>query len=134
MLFICIGNSCRSPMAEAMTRQLGGPGVDARSAGLAPAGWVAERTIQTLDRLGYDSEDLHSKGIDDVDTDDVDIVVSLLGDEMPDLLPRCGGARREQWPVYDPFGEDEATYLEVARQIESRVRRLLDEELEAELL
>lgn len=65
--------------------------------------------------------------------EDVDVIVSLLGETAVDLVPAAGGARREHWPVYDPFGEDEATYLDVARQIERRVRGLLAEELGGEL-
>ena len=121
-------------MAEAIARQLGGERVEARSAGLAPAGWVADRTLVTLERLGYSTDDLCSKGIDDVETEDIDIVVSLLGSQMIEMMPSGLSARREQWPVYDPFGEDEDTYLDVARQIEKRVRALLDEELGGELL
>ncbi len=133
ILFICIGNSCRSPMAEAIARALGGHRVDARSAGLTPLGWVADQTFAVLEALGYPSQGLSSKGLDEVDTDDLDVVVSLLGDRGFDHIPRGIGARREAWPIPDPFGEDEELYLEVARQLELRIRRLLTDELEAEL-
>jgi arsenate reductase len=133
ILFVCIGNSCRSPMAEAIARHLGGRRVDARSAGLAPAGFVAGGTLTTLDALGYSGEGLWSKGLDDVLVEDLDIVVSLLGNQAFDLLPHGTGARRETWAVFDPFGEDEEVYLEVARELEVRIRALLSEELDGEL-
>ena len=134
LLFICIGNSCRSPMAEAMARALGADRVDARSAGLTPAGWIAEPTVSTLAALGYPTDGLRSKSIDEVEIDDVDVVVSLLGEETLDLMPRGHGARREAWSIRDPFGEDEETYLAVARELETRVRRLLEEHQDGELL
>jgi len=133
ILFVCIGNSCRSPMAEAIARHLGGHRVDAQSAGLAPAGFVAGGSLAALEALGYPGESLWSKGLDDVSVQDLDVVVSLLGSEALDLLPRGTGARREAWPVFDPFGEGDEVYLEVARELEIRIRSLLSEELDREL-
>jgi arsenate reductase len=134
ILFVCIGNSCRSPMAESMARTMGGEMVDAISAGLAPAGFIAEPTLTTLEELGYPSDCLYSKGLDGVDGDDLDIIVSLLGNETSRAVPVASGARREDWSIPDPFGEDSAFYLKVARQLERRVRQLLEEEFGRELL
>jgi arsenate reductase len=133
ILFICIGNSCRSPMAESIARVLGGPKVEVRSAGISPLGWVSEQTIDTLHALGYPVEGLSSKGLDSVDFEDVDIVLSLLGNRGLDYLPRGTGARREAWDITDPFGEDDAVYLEVARDLERRIRALLSSESDSEL-
>jgi arsenate reductase len=133
ILFICIGNSCRSPMAESIARVLGGTKVEARSAGISPLGWVSEQTIDTLRALGYSAEGLSSKGLDAVDFEDVDIVLSLLGDRGLDYLPRGTGARREAWDIPDPFGEDDEVHVEVARELERRIRALLSEESNAEL-
>ena len=120
-------------MAEAIARHLGGRRVDARSAGLLPAGFVAGGTLTALQALGYSGEGLWSKGLDDVVVQDLDVVVSLLGKEALDLLPRGTGARREVWTVLDPFGEEEDVYLDVARGLEVRIRTLLSEELDGEL-
>jgi len=133
ILFVCVGNSCRSPMAEAIARKLGGGRVEAQSVGLAPAGWIAERTLTTLESLGYSGAGLWSKGLDAVSSDDVDVVISLLGEEAHDWVPVGGGARHEAWPTLDPFGEDEEVYLDVARQLEARIRRFLVQELHQEL-
>ncbi len=134
LLFVCIGNSCRSPMAESMARSLGGDRVEAQSAGVAPAGFIAGPTVSTLERLGYSAEGLFSKGLDVVETADVDVVVWLFGGEIHRAAPCASHARHVHWPVPDPFGEDETVYLRVARDLEARVRALLAEELAAELL
>lgn len=134
LLFVCIGNSCRSPMAEAMARSLGGDRVEARSAGLAPAGFIAGPTVDTLRRLGYPTEGLSSKGLDAVNTTDFDVVVSMVGGPLHQVIPCGPHALQMNWPVPDPFGEDESLYLRVARDIETRVRSLLREELAGELL
>jgi arsenate reductase len=134
VVFICVGNSCRSPIAEAIARSLGGSEIDARSAGLAPAGWIAEPTLTTLEEMGYPTEGLYSKGLAEVEMEDADVVVSLLGEEGLDYLPRWLGARRVAWQIRDPFGEDDETYLGVARQIEDQVRQLLADLSGEELL
>ena len=121
-------------MAEVMARKLGGDRVEALSAGLSPAGFIAEPTIRTLQHLGYPVDGLYSKGLDAVDTTAVDVAVSLIGGGA--LYPLgCGPQAREiHWRIPDPFGEDESIYLRVARDIENRVRGLLREELTGELL
>ena len=120
-------------MAEAIAGVLGGVMVDSRSAGISPLGWVSEQTIDTLQALGYPTEGLSSKGLDQVDLEDVDIVLSLLGDRGLDYVPHSIGARREAWVITDPFGEDDEIYLEVARELERRIRALLSEESDSEL-
>ena len=120
-------------MAESIARSLGGSEVEARSAGLAPLGWIAEQTIAALDALGHETRGLASHGLDAVDVDEFDIVVSLLGDRGLDHIPHGRTARREAWSIPDPFGEDEEMYLIVARQLEVRIRRLLAKESETEL-
>jgi arsenate reductase len=120
-------------MAEAIANVLGGTMVDARSAGISPLGWISEQTIDTLQALGYPAEGLSSKGIDEVDLEDVDIVLSLLGDRGLDYIPHSIGARRDAWDITDPFGEDDEIYLEVARELERRIRALLSEESDSEL-
>ena len=120
-------------MAEAIARALGGNAVDARSAGLSPLGWISRETIDALRALGYPTDGLWSKGLDDVDLENLDVVVSLLGSRGLDAIPQRVAGQREAWSITDPFGEDEALYLEVARELETRIRELLAERQEPEL-
>ena len=106
----------------------------ARSAGLFPAGFIAEATRATLRSLGYSDEGLFSKGLDAIDVSMVDIAVFLVGSKIHHVVGCGEHARRVHWPVRDPFGEDDSVYLRVAREIEGRVRHLLEEELSGELL
>src|ERR1700682_6833223 len=50
VLFVCIGNSCRSQMAEAFARAYGADIMEAQSAGVNPATYIAPLTRQTLGR------------------------------------------------------------------------------------
>jgi protein-tyrosine-phosphatase len=120
-------------MAEAIARSLGGEGIEVFSAGLSPLGWISSETIDALRSLGYPATDLQSKGLDDIALDTMDIVVSLLGERGLDSIPHGIGCRREAWAIVDPFGEDDELYLEVARELETRIGQLLREEAEPEL-
>jgi protein-tyrosine-phosphatase len=133
VLFICIGNTCRSPMAEAIARSMGGGNLKVHSAGLSPTGRVAERSIATLRALGYPADGLSSKGLDAIPLDDLDVVVSLVGPAGLACLPHGMAARSEAWSIRDPYGDDEEIYLAVARTIEARVRALVDDLLAPEL-
>ncbi len=127
VLFVCIGNTCRSPMAEAMVRGMAGDRVRAMSAGLAPTRRVAPETVEVLERLGYSGEGLVPRGLGEVPLDEVDVVVSLIGPPGVRWLPSLVGADTVVWNVPDPWGEDEETYLAVARRIEKLVKGLIDD-------
>jgi arsenate reductase len=133
VLFICIGNTCRSPMAEAITRSIGGDDVTASSVGLMPYGTIAPTTIETLEGLGHDTDGLRSKGFGEIELDRFDIIVSLIGHAGLGPLPGDLGAELECWSIRDPFGEDEEIYLAVARELEGRIRELLAEHTAREL-
>ncbi len=133
ILFICIGNTCRSPMAEAMARFMGGGRIVAYSAGLNPTGMVAEGSLWTLRELGYPNNGLKSKGIDEVPLGQLDVAVSLIGPSGLRYLPHGLAARLESWSIRDPYGDDEEVYLAVGRILEARIRELVDELLDGEL-
>lgn len=126
LLFLCLGNTCRSPMAEAMARGLGGLGVTAFSAGLRPTGRVAWGTLETLRLLGFDPSGLTSKGLGEVPLDEMDVFVSLIGTQGLTYLPQTG-AKRVAWEIRDPYGEDLATYQRVARDLVPRIGSLLED-------
>jgi arsenate reductase len=133
ILFVCIGNSCRSPMAEAIANTIGGGRVVARSAGISPLGWIAPPTLEVLEELGYPTDGLCSEGMDSHLGADFDVVVSLIGTDAPGAAGVGRGAERLTWSIPDPFGEDRTTYLGVARLLEQRIRALIDKELGGEL-
>ena len=133
LLFVCVGNTCRSPMAESIARSLGEGKVAASSAGIMPFGRVVRETSAALEALGYSSEGLRSKGLDDVDLEDFDVIVSLLGEAGLSYLPRSLGAQLEAWSIPDPYGEDEEVYRNVGRLLETRIREFLADHRQREL-
>lgn len=131
VLFLCTGNSARSQMAEGLARRLSGPGVEAYSAGLEPKGVNPLATRAMIER-GIDISDQTSKGIEAVPRE-VDFVITLC-DNAADRCPTFPGkARRIHWSLPDPAtvaGPEEQrlqVFRDVRAEIESRLRRFLDE-------
>jgi arsenate reductase len=119
-------------MAEAMARGMGQGRITAYSAGLNPTGRVAEESLEVLDELGYDAAGLQSKGLDEVPLDQLDVVVSLIGEAGLRYLPHGLPARLEAWSIRDPYGDDHEVYRAVARTLERKIRELVDD-LDGEL-
>jgi arsenate reductase (thioredoxin) len=122
VLFVCIGNACRSPMAEAIARQDAGDLLEVSSAGLFPLGVVPNMTLETLQRNGYSIEGLESKPILKDSLLNVDLVINLSGHTKAAAL--SASTRLEDWPVSDPYGEDQAVYQTILEEIQRRVNDL----------
>ncbi|MFQ5747042.1 MAG: arsenate reductase ArsC [Gemmatimonadota bacterium] len=115
MLFLCVGNSARSQIAEGLARALAPDGVRISSAGSRPSR-VRPEAVRALAEIGIDAAGQRSKGIEDVtavvergEAPPVDAVLTLCAEEVcPAWL---GDARRAHWPLPDPAaaaGSDEA--------------------------
>ena len=124
VLFVCIGNACRSPMAEAIARVDAYDTIDAFSAGLTPIGFVTELTEQTLKRNGCLVEDLESKSISPKIWDQVDIVINMSGRSREQIFGDY--SKVEDWDIEDPYGQDADTYQEVFQEIRRRVSMLAE--------
>jgi len=122
VLFVCYANTCRSPMAEAILRAIGGPTVVVISAGLHPTGRVADLSLRALQFSGYSVEGLTSKGLEAIDLETVDIAISLMGPPGLSALPCRLTAEKISWSIRDPFGEDEDAYASTIKTLEKRIR------------
>ena len=122
ILFVCIGNSCRSQMAEAFARAYGSDILSVRSAGLAPASIVQPLTRQVLTEKNISSEGQFPKGLESVAAESFDVVVNISGEPLP---PRPVAHRAIEWRVRDPIGQSESLYRTVAAEIEALVMRLI---------
>jgi len=125
VLFICIGNACRSPMAEAIARVDAYDAIDAFSAGLAPIGFVTELTKQTLIRNGCWVEDLESTSISPKVWEQVDIVINMSG--HPREVAFDDYSRVDDWNIEDPYGKDPGTHQRVFEEIRLRIAKLAQE-------
>jgi protein-tyrosine-phosphatase len=128
VVFICLGNSCRSIMAEALARHLFGEALEAASAGIHPLGLVAPETLQVLAEMGVDTRGLRSKGLEEIDFKECRLLVNLTA-YSPGTGVAAGPGRLIHRPMPDPYGGG----LDLYRQSRDAILRLLLEELKGDL-
>ena len=121
VLFVCIGNSNRSQMAEAFARIHGGNKVEAASAGSKPSGQINPKAMRFMAELGYDLSGHESKSLDQIGGEFDAVITMGCGDSCPWLPAR----RREDWALPDPKHMDDAGYRAIRDEISARVRSLL---------
>lgn len=122
VLFVCIGNACRSQMAEAFARRYGSDVLTPESAGLAPCGMVAPDTRQVMDEKNISLNGSESKGLNQTGTD-FELIVNMSGRPLPAALP----APVRDWKVEDPICVSLDRHREIRDQIETLVQGLINE-------
>ena len=125
LLFVCLGNSCRSQMAEALTRRLGEGKVRAWSAGSRPLGYILPETAEILAEKEISIDGQWSKGLKDVPVGEMDYVISM-GCEVSCPVPVGFKGRVIEWNIPDPYGHDLDFFRSVRDLVEQHVRSLLE--------
>jgi arsenate reductase (thioredoxin) len=120
VLFVCIGNSCRSQMAEGFARAYGSDVMDVASAGISPATIIAPLTRQVLAERNIRIDDHFPKSVTMLSREQFDIVVNMSGVPLT-----VQGAHAIDWSVADPIGQKMEVYRSVAGQIEGLVMGLI---------
>jgi len=124
LVFVCVENSCRSQMAEALARMAAPKSVEVFSAGSSASGVVNPGAIQAMKALGYDLSTHRSTRPEDLPPGPFDVVVSMgCGDRCP-ALPT---ARRIEWEIDDPKAMGPDGFVRVRDEIREKVRALLQE-------
>jgi arsenate reductase len=123
VLFVCIGNACRSQMAEAFARTYGSDVIIPASAGLAPAINLARDTKKVMADKGIDLRDHFPKSIRHLGRAQFELVVNMSGSGIPeDLASRTTVV---EWDVDDPVFMKYEGHCEVRDQIEKLVMKLI---------
>ena len=123
VLFVCIGNSCRSQMAEGFARLIGSDCMIPASAGVHPAYSVAHDTIRAMDEKDIDVRDHFPKGLRYLDKAKFDVVVNMSDSFLPEEV----GVRLLEWEVPDPIGMEYEDHCKVRDLIERKVMELVQE-------
>src|SRR5580700_1208079 len=103
VLFLCIGNACRSQMAEAIARHNASDVIEASSAGLVPFGEIPGTTLDALRERGISADGQSSKGLRMENISAVDLIINMTGRPgttiFKEIVPPV-----EDWDVGDPYG------------------------------
>ena len=116
--FVCVHNSCRSQIAEALGRLLAADVFDSYSAGTETKPQINRDAVRLMKQLyGVDMEQTqHSKLLSEIPL--VDIVVTMgCNVSCPSLPCRV----REDWGLDDPTGKADDCFLDVIHSIEQKV-------------
>lgn len=119
--FICVHNSCRSQIAEALGKLVAADSFDSYSAGTETKPQINQDAVRLMKQLyGMDMEQTqHSKLLSKIPP--VDIVITMGCNVSCPSLP-C--RYREDWGLDDPTGEGDDRFLEVIRSIEEKIFEL----------
>lgn len=117
--FICVHNSCRSQIAQALGRHLASDVFESYSAGTERKDCInpdAVRLMKQIYRIDMEAEGQHSKLLSDLPA--VDVVITMGCNVQCPMLP-CRW--REDWGLEDPTGKPDAEYLKTIAQIEEKI-------------
>lgn len=119
--FVCVHNSCRSQMAEAITKALAADVLEAYSAGTETKPQLNQDAVAVIKELyGVDmNETQRSKLLDELPP--VEVVVTMGCNVACPYLP---SKHREDWGLEDPTGKDKAAFLQTAALIREQVLAL----------
>ncbi|MET1123960.1 MAG: low molecular weight phosphatase family protein [Archaeoglobaceae archaeon] len=121
VLFVCIHNTARSVMAEAIFNSMA-KSWRAESAGIEKAERVDETVRRLLAERGLRAKE-RPRTIDEVNLDEYDLIVTVCEESSCFVLPTEKPV--ESWHIENPVGKDEEVYRRVFAEIEERVRELV---------
>ena len=120
--FICVHNSCRSQIAEALGRHLAADVFESYSAGTERKDRIdpdAVRLMKELYHIDMEADGQRSKLLSDLPP--VDVVVTMGCNVQCPFLP-CTWC--EDWGLEDPTGQTDEAFIETIHQIEEKILQL----------
>ncbi len=122
--FICVHNSCRSQIAEALGKRFAANVFECYSAGTETKPQINQDAVRLMKQLyGIDMElTQRSKLLAEIPP--VDIVITMGCNVACPYLP-C--KRREDWGLDDPTGKSDEEFIAVIKQIDGKIKNLVSE-------
>ncbi len=119
--FICIHNSCRSQIAEALGRKFAGEKYEFYSAGTETKPRINQDAVRLLKEMyGIDMEETqYSKTFDKIP--EVELVISMGCDVG---CPYVGRSFDDNWELPDPTGQGDEVFVDVIKKIEEKIKRM----------
>lgn len=125
ILFVCAGNTCRSPIAAALTASAL-PQAAVESAGWSPGYAVAEKAISVVKEMtGMDIRGYRPRDVADIDLTEFDRIVLLDRMVAEELAPRVpSDVTLVVWDVRDPYGGSCDDYRQCAEVLRAHIEEL----------
>ena len=124
ILFVCVGNSCRSQMAEGFARHFGKQKTEVKSAGTKPALSVSGKATSVMAEEGIDISSHYPKKFSNEDLEWADKIILMgCGVECPNV--GTVSDKVEDWGIDDPIGQPIETYRKIRDEIKHKVKDLL---------
>ena len=116
--FVCVHNSCRSQIAEALGKKLASDTFESYSAGTETKPRINQDAVRLMKTIhGIDMEATqYSKLLSDIPP--VDVVITMGCNVQCPFLP-C--SHREDWGLEDPTGKDDEAFVDTIRAIEGKI-------------
>jgi arsenate reductase len=119
--FVCVGNSCRSQMAEGFAKEYAGDILDVYSAGTDPSPEVKPNAVKAMKEKGIDISDQYPKLLEEIPSE-LDILITMgCGVECPYIPCKF----REDWGLDDPAGHPIEVFRETREIIDEKVKNLV---------
>jgi arsenate reductase len=130
ILFLCVGNSARSQIAEGLAREILGKNNLIQSAGSMPTGKINPNAVWAMNEIGIDISSQHSKSIEDLEKsfmDNLDFVITLCAEEVCPILNN--NAKKIHWMNEDPVNvnfsdaQSKAAFIKVRDNLYNLIKK-----------
>lgn len=122
VLFVCVANSARSLLAEALLRHTDAEHFEAFSAGTAPT-QVDPHALAVLHHLGVSTARLRSKSLAELEGQQFDYVITLCNKSSLECHALSGAGEYIAWNFEDPASSEQPdAYRHTLHEIHERIK------------
>ena len=123
--FVCVHNSCRSQIAEALTKKFAGDSIEVYSAGTELKDQINQDALRLVKEMyNIDMEKTQKpKLIEDIP--EVDYLITMGCNVVCPVMPYT--VKKDDWGLEDPTGKNDDEFIAVIKTIEKKVINLIEE-------